>query len=64
MSADQNRRSLESEREELLAKMQKHLTPDLKRLIDFSYEQSKKEPEKIEVITSNSTSSSNHSRRA
>lgn len=60
MSTGKKNKGIEIQLEELLTKMEEHLTPELKRLIDLSYKLSKKEPDNIKVNTSNSTSASNH----
>jgi len=54
-------KKIESQLEQLLTKMEKYLTPDLKRLIDLSYDLSKRKTQNIEVTTSSSTSVSNRS---
>ncbi len=54
---DQSHRDIETDLEELIAKMEEYLSPDRKRLIDLAYKLSRREPEHVEVITSNSTSS-------
>ena len=60
MNIDKNR-GIESERKELLDRMEEFLSPELKRLIDISYRLSKKEPESVEVITSSFNSDLNRS---
>ena len=58
MNIDKNK-DIESERKELLDRMEEFLSPELKKLIEISYRLSKKEPENFEVITSNFTSDLN-----
>lgn len=57
---DKKRKNIEFQLEQLLTKMEKYLSPDLKSLIDLSYNLSKRKTENIEVTTSGSTSVSNH----
>ncbi len=56
---DKKNKNIEFQLEELLAKMEKYLSPNLKSLIDLSYNLSKRKVENIEVTTSDSTSVSN-----
>lgn len=52
---DKKRKNIESQLEQLLTKMEKYLSPDLKSLIDLS----KRKTQNVEVTTSSSTSVSN-----